>query len=233
MATETPDQTNPYLNARREWNGHVSAVVSASKVWQGIGLLSLTIAAIAVGGVIYIGSQSKFIPYVVEVDKLGQTYAVQAADVARPADPRVIRSTLASFINDARLVTPDVMLQREAIFRLYSHLSPNDPALAKMNEWLNGNEDSPPFKRAEKETVNTELASVLQQSENTWQVDWVETTRDRAGAKIHSARMRAMVFIYFLPPSPSISEDDIRKNPLNLFIKDFSWTTLLISGDKP
>jgi hypothetical protein len=45
------------------------------QTWQVIGILSLLIALAGVGGVIHIGSQSKFIPYVVEVDKLGQTVA--------------------------------------------------------------------------------------------------------------------------------------------------------------
>ena len=48
--------------------------------WQILGLLSLLIALAGVGGMIYIGSQSKFIPYVVEVDKLGRTLAVALVD---------------------------------------------------------------------------------------------------------------------------------------------------------
>lgn len=66
---------NPYLAARRTWNDHVGGVVSQRQTWQVIGILSLLIALAGVGGVIHIGSQSKFIPYVVEVDKLGQTVA--------------------------------------------------------------------------------------------------------------------------------------------------------------
>ena len=39
-----------------------------------------------VGGIIHIGSQSKFVPYVVQVDRLGQAVAVAPADRAAPAD---------------------------------------------------------------------------------------------------------------------------------------------------
>ena len=53
---------NPYLAARRTWNEHVGAVVSQRQTWQVIGILSLLIALAGVGGVIHIGSQSKFIP---------------------------------------------------------------------------------------------------------------------------------------------------------------------------
>src|SRR5574338_1111009 len=63
----TGEAENPYLAARRTWNDHVGSVISQRQTWQVIGILSLLIALAGVGGVIHIGSQSKFIPYVVEV----------------------------------------------------------------------------------------------------------------------------------------------------------------------
>jgi type IV secretory pathway TrbF-like protein len=216
---------NPYLNARREWNGHVSAVLSAARTWQVIGILSLMIALVAVAGVVHIGSQSKFVPYVVEVDQHGQVRAVNPADAATPTDPRVIHAALASFINDARMVTPDVSVQRNAVFRVYALLAPSDPATAKMNEWYNGSEDASPFKRAAKETVSIEITSVLPQSDETWQIDWIETVRDRQGSpKAPPFRMRALITIYLVPPSSATTEEQIRRNPLGIFVKDFSWS---------
>lgn len=216
---------NPYLNARREWNHHVGGVLSASRTWQVIGIVSLLIALVAVAGMIHLGSQSKFIPYVVEVDTHGQVRAVQPADVATPADPRVIHAAVATFINDARLVTPDVSVQRNAVYQVYAMLSPNDPATAKMNEWFNGHADASPFKRAAKETVSIEIASVIPQSAETWQVDWVETVRDRQGAmKGPPYRMRALITIYLVAPTPATTEEQIRKNPLGIFVRDMSWS---------
>jgi type IV secretion system protein VirB5 len=223
-----PQAANPYLNARREWNSHLSGVLSASRTWQVIGIVSLMIALVSVAGMIHIASQSKFIPYVVEVDKHGQVRAVQAADVAAPADQRVIHAALATFINDARLVTPDVSVQRGAVFRVYAMLAPDDPATAKMNEWFNGSEDASPFKRAAKETVSIEIASAIPQSEETWQVDWVETVRDRQGVmKGQPYRMRALMTIYLVAPTAATTEEQIRKNPLGIFVRDFSWSKQL------
>jgi len=135
-------EENPYLAARRTWNDHTGSVVSSRNMWQLLGILSLMIALAGVGGIIYIGSQSRFVPYVVEVDKLGQALAVAPAQQAAVVDQRVVHAAVASFISDARLVTPDVALQRKAVFRLYSMLSANDPATAKANEWLNGTADA-------------------------------------------------------------------------------------------
>ena len=73
---------NPYLNARRTLNEYNGALIQSRHMWQAAALLALMVAIGAVGGVIYIGSQSKFVPYVIEVDKLGQTAAVRRADRA-------------------------------------------------------------------------------------------------------------------------------------------------------
>jgi type IV secretion system protein VirB5 len=219
---------NPYLSARRTWNEHVGDQVASRQTWQMLGLLCLLIALAGVGGMVYIGSQSKFIPYVVEVDKLGQTIAVSSVDRAKGVDQRVIHASMASFIQSARMVTPDVALQRKAIFGVYAMLSPDDAATAKMNEFLNGRPDWNPFKRAEKETVSTEIVSVLAQTPETWQVDWTETVRDRQGfVKIPPYRMRALVSMYVVEPAPDVGEEQIRNNPLGIHVSDFAWSKQL------
>jgi type IV secretory pathway TrbF-like protein len=219
---------NPYLTARRTWNEHVGSVVSSRQTWQVVGILSLLIALTGVGGIIHIGSQSKFIPYVIEVDKHGQTIAVGPMTAASKADPRVIHASIADYIANARMVTPDVALQRKAVFRVYSMLLPNDASTAKMNEWLNGTPDSSPFKRATKEMVSVEIQSVLPQSPDTWQIDWVETTRDRQGVlKGKPVNMRALVTVYTVEPTSQTTDEQLRNNPLGIYVRDFSWSNLL------
>lgn len=216
---------NPYLSARRTWNDHVGGVVSSKQTWQVVGILSLLIALAGVGGVTYIGSQSKFVPYVIEVDKLGQAVAVQQAQRASPVDQRIIHASVAQFVADARLVTPDIALQKKAIFAVYAFLNPNHPASSKMQEWYGGSPEASPFKRAEKETVSVEVLSVIPQTPDTWQVDWEETTRDRQGVRKGApARMRALVTVVVVPPTTKTTEEEIRKNPMGIMVRDFSWT---------
>ncbi|MBA4143565.1 MAG: conjugal transfer protein TrbF [Nitrosospira sp.] len=219
---------NPYLSARRTWNEHMGDLAASRQAWQMLALLSLLIALAGVGGMIHIGSQSRFIPYVVEVDKLGQTLAVAPADRAHEVDQRVIHAAVAAFIQQARLITPDVALQRKAIFSVYAMLGPDDPATAKMNEFMNGRPESSPFKRAEREMVSTEIISVIAQSPQTWQVDWHETVRDRQGiVKSPPYRMRALVTVYVVEPSPDTSEAQLRNNPLGIYVSDFAWSKQL------
>lgn len=225
---QNSDSENPYLTARRTWNEHVNSIVSSRQTWQMIGILSLLIALAAVGGLIYIGSQSKFIPYVIEVDKLGQQLAAGPVTASYKTDPRILKATVSSFIEDARTVTPDAALQRKAVFSVYAHLAPNDPATAKMNEWLNGTAESSPFSRAAKEMVSIDITSVLPQTQDTWQVDWSETSRDRQGVlKSKSVHMRALVTIYTIETTSQTPEEQIRNNPLGIYVRDFSWSHLL------
>ena len=219
------ENDNPYLSARRTWNDHMRAVQASRNMWQILALLCLLIALAGIGGVVVIGSQSKFVPYVVQVNNLGEAVAVSRADKAAVADQRVIHATVASFINDLRLVTPDIALQRRAIFRTYAMLSTNDPATVKANEWFGGDENSSPFKRAETETVNVEIISVIPQSEETWQVDWLEKVYDRQGHLAEPPfKMRALLRVYTQPPTQNTTEEQIRNNPLGIYIQDYSWS---------
>ncbi len=219
------ENENPYLAARRTWNDQSAANVASRQMFQLLGVLALLVALAGVGGVTYIGSQSKFIPYVVEVDQLGQHRAAAPADRAAPVDPRVVHAAVADWISSIRLVTPDIALQRKAVFKVYSMLAPNDPATVKSNEWLNGTDESSPFARATKETASIEITSVIPQTPDTWQVDWTETVRDRQGVKKgESRRWRALVTVYVMPTTPETTEEDMRNNPLGIHVRDFSWS---------
>jgi type IV secretory pathway TrbF-like protein len=222
------ENNNPYLAARRTWNDQAAANIASRQMWQLVGILSLMVALASVGGITYVGSQSKFVPYVVAVDKLGQAVAVAPANRAAVADPLVVHASVASFVADIRTVTPDIALQRRAVYRVYSMLASTDPATIKANEWLNGTEESSPFKRAAKETVSIEVSSVIPQTADTWQVDWIETVRDRQGlSKGQPYRMRALVTVYVVAPKAETTEEHIRNNPLGIHVRDFSWSKQL------
>jgi type IV secretion system protein TrbF len=216
---------HPYLNARRTWNSHVGSLIASRTLWQATALISLLVALAAVGGVVYIGNQSKFVPYVVEVNKLGEAMAVAPASQAAKVDQRVIRSAMAEFITNARVVSPDVAMQRRAIFKVYALMPSGSASTRKMTSHLNGNPETNPFKRAEKMTVNVEIVSAIPQTAVTWQVDWVETQRTRKGEVIGKPyRMRALLNVDARGLPPDTDEEQLRLNPLGIYITDFSWS---------
>ena len=109
-----------------------------------IAILCLLIALASVGGIAYVGSQSKFIPFLYHVDPQGHARAIGPVEMASQTDPRVLAATIGEFIANARLVTVDAALQRKAVYQVYAMLSELDPATSKMNQWMNGTEDSNP-----------------------------------------------------------------------------------------
>lgn len=224
----TGESTNPYLSARRTWNDLMKAQVATRRAWEMIAILCLLIALASVGGIAYVGSQSKFIPFLYHVDPQGHAMAIGPVDQASPTDPRVLAATISEFVSNARLVTVDAALQRKAVYQVYAMLSEQDPATSKMNQWMNGTEDSNPFTRAEKETVTVDISTVLPQTPDTWEVTWVESVWDRKGeVKTQPVPMRALVTVYRAEPSATVTEDELRRNPLSVYVRDFSWSKQL------
>lgn len=222
------ENTNPYLSARRTWNDLMQAQVATRRSWELIAILCLLIALASVGGIAYVGSQSKFIPFLYHVDPHGHATVIGPVEMASPTDPRVLAATIGEFIANARLVTVDAALQRKAVYQVYAMLSEQDPATGKMNQWMNGTEDSNPFTRAEKETVTVDISTVLPQTADTWEVTWVESVWDRKGeVKTHPMSMRALVTVYRAEPSATVTEDELRRNPLSVYVRDFSWSKQL------
>lgn len=209
-----------YLNARREWNERYGDYIARARAWRRAAMAALLVAAIAVGGLVWIGSQSKIVPYIVQIDKEGVAVAVQPATEARGIQDqdRIVKAILARWIVDLRTVTPDVHLEESAIKTVYAHLNRNEPAEGEVNGYFSHNN---PFKRAAKELVDVEILSVLQVSPQTWQVEWNETERDRQGHVTRAKRMKAMVTVEIVPPE---TERTIRDNPLGLYVKNVNWT---------
>ncbi|CAE6823840.1 hypothetical protein R69658_05975 [Paraburkholderia aspalathi] len=227
LAAKTAQTENPYLNARRSWNGHVSGVMSAVQTWQVVGILGLLIGLTAVGGMIHIGSQSKFIPLVFNQDSSGNTVSMTRADRIPDAKVDDYRTAVTDFISSIRLVTPDSDLQTKAVWRTYGYLAPSDAATIKANEFLNGKPEDNPFKRAANETVSVDIKSALQQSKDTWQVDWLETVRARDGTpKGAPYMMRALVTIY-QNSGAELKSGQMFINPHFIFVRDYNWSKQL------
>jgi type IV secretion system protein TrbF len=218
---------NPYLEARRRWNSEVDRAVGSLHVWQLVGVAGMLMGVGGVGGMIWLGGQSRYVPYVIEVDRLGEAVGVGVASVAGPADERVVRASVGAFVGQARMVTPDIEVQRRAIFSVYGMLKTRDPACVKMNEYLGGEGENSPFARAARETVSCDISSVLPVSKESWQVDWQETVCDRDGGLIGKPEhMRAVLSIYIQAPGLSAKASEIMRNPLGVYVRDFNWQVI-------
>lgn len=217
----TQTQANPYVEARREWNERYGDYIQQAYHWRTMAIISGLAALVAVIGIAYIGAQSKIVPYVVQVDKLGEAAAVSRADRPADVDSRVIKAYLARFVADWRTVTVDRQAQKSTIDRVYAMLPSGSLALGKLNDHFKNHN---PFVLATKESVSVAVTNLLPLSDKTWQVEWLETTRDMRGAVQTAARMKASIIVGIRPPT---EENLILINPLGVYITDLNWSQQL------
>jgi type IV secretion system protein TrbF len=217
----TQSEINPYVEARREWNERYGDYIQQAHTWRTMAIICGLVALVAVIGIAYIGGQSKVVPYVVEVDKLGETAAISRADHTTAVDPRVIKAYLARFVADWRTVTVDRQAQKGAIDRVYSMLPSGSIGLRKVNDYFTAHN---PFAVAAKQSVAVAVTNLLPISERTWQVEWQEVTRDLRGEVVGNVRLKVSVMVGITPPT---EESLILINPLGVYITDLNWSQQL------
>lgn len=217
MQSEALD--SPFLAARREWNERYGDYIAQAKNWRAAAILSLATSTVLACGSMYLAGQSKLVPYVVQVDKLGDAVAVARADRATTPDGTVVRAQIASWITDARSVSSDAVAERALLTRVYGCIgSDTKPYL---DDWY---QHHSPFEAGRTHTVSVAINSVLPQSKTTFDVRWSEEQRDVDGSHPVTTQWEALVSVGFAPPS---DEATILSNPLGIYITHVSWTQSL------
>jgi len=212
---------NPYLDGRREWNERYGSHLKQVKTWKTITFISMLTTLASVGGLIYMGSQNKLVPYVVEVDKLGNAQAVNYAVQTNLNQTQVIKYTLAEFIQNFRTIYSDPKIQKEMIYKIYRYLSPSYSAYNIVNAYYKENS---PFDRQNTERVRVKINSIVQISKDTYQVDWEEIVSDPRGMKIRTDNFKASISLILIPPK---KQAEIIKNPIGLYIKEFNFSKII------
>jgi type IV secretion system protein TrbF len=209
---------NPYLAARREWDERYGDLISRARNWRLMALMSAFVSLTAVAGVVYLAGRSRIVPFVVAVDSLGRSIAAGVAEQTSAVDDRLRRATILSWIEDLRMVSTDGIAQRKAIDRVYVHIANGSQAQSFVSEFYRGD---PPQRRAQVETTSVDVKSVLPSSERTFEVEWIETTRDLYGAVKGQDRWKGAFTMAVNPPT---DERTARVNPLGLYVTNASWT---------
>jgi type IV secretion system protein TrbF len=157
---------NPYVEARREWDERYADLVLGKRNWQIAGGGLLVLSLILASGLVWLISRSRYIPYVVEVDKLG--YALTLPQPLSPASvpdvtARMQRYEIAAFIHNARSVTTDAQVEHQMLNSLLAHV--RGAADRFLDAYYHSDSFTHnPFKLAEKQTVSIEIDSILQLS---------------------------------------------------------------------
>ncbi len=212
---------NPYLAARREWDERYGHLITRERNWRLMALLCALSSLLTVAGLVWLSARSHVVPFVVAMDSLGRPLAAGPAEQTTAADDRIKRATLYTWLENLRLVTGDGVAQRKAIDRVYAYVASGSQAQAFISDFYRSD---PPQKRAQTETVNVEVQSVLPTSDRTFEIEWAETARDLYGTVTQRARWKAAFTIAINPPT---DEATARINPLGIYVTNASWGKLL------
>ncbi|MDR0479784.1 MAG: type IV secretion system protein [Burkholderiaceae bacterium] len=216
---------NPYLNARREHDEMFGGFIVRARNWRYAAFCAFGITGIAVAGVVWIGSQSKIQPYVVQVDQLGGPVAVAmpVRDSRQAVTQRVAEALVSNWIWDARTALGDQNAQKVLIDRVYAMAGTN--AASYLSAWYRAN---PPLDSATKAVA---ITSVLVISKDTYQVTWDET-RTQLGQQGATEHWKANVTTGIdakLAASPKVS----LASPMGMYVRDVSWTQVFAGAETP
>ena len=154
-------------------------------------------------------------PWVVQVDKLGQSQAVAPAIADyRPTDPQIAWH-LARFIQEVRGIPADPVVLRQNWLEAYNYVT--DKGALTLNDYARTND---PFSKIDKTQVSIDVASVIRASSDSFRVAWTER-RYVDDALTATERWSAIITIVVQPPTDA---DRLKKNPLGVYVHALNWS---------
>lgn len=215
---------NPYVQGWREWDERYADLVIGKRNWQiaAGGLLAATI--ILAAGMVWLSARSRYVPYVVVTDRLGQ--AMTIPEPLTPASMPVVaarmeRFEVEAFIRDARSVSSDPAVEQERLGSLHAHA--RGAADRFLDDYYHSDDFAHnPFQIARKDTISVRIDSILQLSARSYQVRWTEEARDLNGVTAGpTMQWEAVLQTEINPPATS---DAIVSNPLGFYVTNITWT---------
>jgi len=214
-----PDEApeTPYQRGKAEWDKRMGSLVIQAKNWRLCALLLSGVTAILAIGLIYQSSKSTVTPYVVEVTKEGLVQAVGPAAQTnfKPGGP-VLEYFLAQWVQRVRSLPLDPVVAKNHWLEAYAYL--RQSAANTLNEIA---QKEQPLAKLGSETVSVQVRNVVPLSKDTYQVRWEEIRYSKEGATIESKNMTGAFTVELDPPT---DETQLSKNPLGLYITQFSWS---------
>jgi type IV secretion system protein VirB5 len=221
---QTPEPVTPYQKAGQLWDERIGDARVQARNWRLMAFGSLALSCALAGGVIWQSLQSKVVPYVVQVDRLGAAQAVAPAEVHYQPNDAQVAYFLAHFITDVRGLSIDPVVVRDNWLQAYDFAT--DHGAVFLNDYAQAND---PFKRVGQRTISAQVTSVVRVSDRSFQVKWIEQTYDH-DALAKTEHWTAILSIVSKNP---VSADVLRKNPLGLYVNGINWSRELSPNENP
>ncbi|WP_210187783.1 conjugal transfer protein TrbF [Bradyrhizobium sp. Rc2d] len=211
----TPEPETPYQRAAQVWDDRIGSARVQAKNWRLMAFGSLLLACGLASGLVWQSTHGTVVPWVVQVDKLGEAQAVAPAVADyRPSDPQ-IAWYLAHFVAMVRSLPADPIIVRQNWLKAYDFTT-TAGAMA-LNDYARAND---PFASLGKQQVAIDVSSVIRASPDSFRVAWVEH-RYQDGALAGTTRWTAILTIAIQPPTDA---DRLRKNPLGIYVNAINWS---------
>lgn len=212
---QTPEPETPYQRAGQLWDERIGSARVQARSWRLMAFGGLILTTGLSGALVWQSLQSRVVPYVVEVDSLGEARAVApAASAYRPTDPQIAWH-LGRFITNIRSRSLDGVLMRENWLSAYDFASPRGAIF--LGEYARS---ANPFADIGDKTVSVQVTSVVRASDTSFQVKWTESAYER-GSLAGTLRWTAILTVAVKPPR---SADTLRKNPIGLYVDAIDWS---------
>ena len=213
-------EENPYLSARKEYSDRYGSAVKDAARWRQISIL-MVMLCIAFGvAMMWLASQNKVVPYIVQVDKHGYAVTIKSAQEGSVADTRVVVAALGGFFVNFKTVVTDVASQRRMLNDVYSYLAKNSSAETAVSQYYKEHNPFVATQDKREYTVQVEIRSIVRSGgdDKSWQILWTEEKVDQ-GAVIESTEWRAIVSVAI---SPVRELAEVLKNPLGIYITEIN-----------
>ena len=164
-----PEPVTPYQRAAQVWDDRIGSARVQARNWRLMAFASLFLAGGFAATLVWQSARGSVVPWVVQVDQLGQAQAVAPAVADfRPTDPQ-IAFHLARFIEQVRAIPADAIIVRQNWLRAYEFTT--DRGATALNDYARVND---PFAKVGKQQIAVEVSSVIRASPESFRVAWVE-----------------------------------------------------------
>ena len=211
----TPEPETPYQKAAQAWDERIGSARVQAYNWRLIAFGNVFLAGGLAAALVWQAARGTVVPWVVQVDKLGEAQAVAPAVADyRPTDPQIAWH-LARFIENVRSIPSDPIIVRQDWLKAYDFVT--DKGALALNDYARAND---PFPKIGQIQVAVDVSSVIRASDDSFRIAWTERRYENASLAA-TERWTAILTIVVQPPRDA---ERLRKNPLGLFVHAINWS---------
>ena len=212
---KSPEPETPYQKAEQAWDERIGSARVQARNWRLMAFGSLILSVGFASALVWQSARGTVVPWVVQVDNLGQAQTVAPANADyRPTDPQ-IAFHLGRFIEQVRAIPADAIIVRQNWLRAYEWTT--DRGAAALNDYARAND---PFAKVGRQQAAVEVSSVIRASPNSFRVAWTERHFEN-GQLATTERWTAILTIVIQPPRDA---ERLRANPLGIYVNAISWS---------